>query len=80
MMRRRLVFFAAQDPLEDSRPIIKAYHFGLVAHGAGLDAEVRLAGTAVAALRDDGVPPGPAGAELREKMTAAVRQSLFVSG
>jgi hypothetical protein len=80
MPRRRLVFFTGRDPHEDTRPTWTAYHFALVAHGAGLEAEVRLAGQAVRALQDDGVPDGTAGDDLREKMRAAVEQSLFVSG
>jgi hypothetical protein len=78
--RRRLVFFTGKDPHEDTRPTWTAYHFALVAAGAGLDAEVRLAGQAVGALQDGGVPEGSAGVELREKMRVAVEQSLFVSG
>lgn len=80
MTRRRLVFFAGKDPQVDTGPIWSAYHFGLVAHGAGLEAEVRLAGGAVGALRDDGLPAGPEGDRVRDKMHEAVEAVLFVSG
>lgn len=80
MERRRLVFFAGKDPAVDTGPTWSAYHFGLVAHGAGLDAEVRLAGDAVKALRPDGLPDGSDGDRLREKMHEAVQSGLFVSG
>lgn len=79
--RRRLIFFASGDPSAESSPAWRAYHFALVAHRAGLDAEVRLAGEAVRVLREDGIPPThPRGSQLREMMSEAVRSSLFVSG
>lgn len=80
MARRKLIFFAGKDPATDSTRVWTAYHFGLVAHQAGLEAEVRLAADAVKALRDDGLPEGAEGERVRDKMTEALRAGLFVSG
>lgn len=80
MGRRKLVFFASQDPETDPSRVWSAYHFGLVAHSAGLEAEVRLAGDAVLVLREDGLPPGTDSESLRAKMSEAVASGLFVSG
>jgi predicted peroxiredoxin len=56
-----------------------AYHFALVAHRAGLEAEVRLAGDAVDILKGDGIPdPGP-NKRLLTYMNEAVESGLFVS-
>ncbi len=76
--RRKLIFFAASDPAVRPEPAWSAYHFAEVATGAGLDAEVRLAGDAVRVARADVVGPGPKGQELREK-AAAGGGKLFVS-
>jgi hypothetical protein len=78
--RRRLIFFASTDPQASTKPLWTAYHFGMVAHGAGLDAEVRLAGDAVAALLPDGLPAGPDGERVAAKMSEALASGLFVSG
>lgn len=80
MARRKLIFFAGKDPATDATRVWTAYHFGLVAHQAGLEAEVRLAADAVKALRDDGLPAGNEGDRVRDKMSEALRAGLFVSG
>jgi predicted peroxiredoxin len=80
MTRRKLIFFAGKDPADDASRVWTAYHFALVAHRAGLETEVRLAGDAVKALRVDGLPDGPQGAQVRTNMAEAVRLGLFVSG
>lgn len=77
---RTLIFFAGADPAVDTGPLWRVYHFALAAHGAGLPTEVRLAGDAVKALREDGLPDGGDGDEVRAKMQEAVEQGLFVSG
>lgn len=79
MQHRRLVFFAGLDPAISTRPAFMAYHFAMVAHREGLEAEVRLAGDAVDILKDGGVPdPGP-NKRLLAYMNEAVETGLFVS-
>ncbi|HET7487002.1 MAG TPA: hypothetical protein VFJ85_03680 [Acidimicrobiales bacterium] len=68
MSRRKLIFFASTDPQEDTRPAWTAYHFAGVAAGAGLEAEVRLAGDAVRLAKAGGIPDTGRGAELRTKV------------
>ena len=80
MARRKLIFFTGKDPASDSTRVWTAYHFGLTAHNAGLDAEVRLAADAVKALREDGLPDGDERERVRDKMSEALRAGLFVSG
>jgi hypothetical protein len=79
MERKKLIFFAAADPRTDPGPAWSAYHFANVAAGAGLDAEVRLAGDAVRVARPDGVQESPKGLELREKSRAGADAPYLVS-
>jgi hypothetical protein len=67
MTRRKLVFFPAADPRSNPRPVWSAYHFATVASGAGLEAEVRLAGDAVRIAQPDGVEDTSTGEEARHK-------------
>ena len=76
MTRRKLIFFCAADPAEDIGPAISAYHMAGVAAGAGLAAEVRLAGDGVRVALPGGVPATEDGDRLREKM-AQGRAGLF---
>lgn len=80
MERRKLIFFSSLDPAASVKPSWSAYHFALVAHRAGLAAEVRLAGDAVKVLQEGGVPEGEESEKLRKYMTEAVETGLFVSG
>ena len=48
--RKTLVFFVGTDPATDPGPLQTAQHFAAVAAGAGLQAELRLAGRAVRSL------------------------------
>ncbi len=79
MQRRKLVFFAGLDPATSTRPAFMAYHFAMVAHRSGLEAEVRLAGDAVDILKDGGVPDPGSNKRLLAYMHEAVETGLFVS-
>ena len=79
MQRRKLVFFAGLDPAISTRPAFMAYHFALVAHRDGLEAEVRLAGDAVDILKDGGIPDLGSNKRLLRYMNEAVESGLFVS-
>ena len=79
MPRKKLVFFAGLDPTISTRPAFMAYHFASVAHRAGLEAEVRLAGDAVDILKEGGVPDPGSNKRLLNYMNEAVETGLFVS-
>lgn len=79
MSRRKLIFFASSDPRQNPRPAWSAYHFATVAAGAGLDAEVRLAGDAVRLAQPGGIAETPQGDELREKVKAGTDAPFLVS-
>jgi hypothetical protein len=79
MTRRKLVFFAAADPRSNPRPVWSAYHFATVASGAGLEAEVRLAGDAVRIAQPDGVEDTPTGEEARHKALKGATAPFLVS-
>ncbi len=79
MSRRKLIFFAGADPRTNPRPSWLAYHFASAAAGAGLDAEVRLAGDAVRLAQPDGIADTPQGDELRQKVKMAVGGPFLVS-
>ena len=48
--RRKLVFFVGTDPAADPGPLRTAQHFASVAAGAGLTAELRVAGRATRSI------------------------------
>ncbi len=77
--RRKLIFFAAADPGSNPKPAWSAYHFADVAAGAGLEAEVRLAGDAVLVARTDSVEASSLGGQLLEKAKAGVDAPYLVS-
>ena len=79
MQRKKLVFFAGLDPAISTRPAFMAYHFALVAHRPGLQAEVRLAGDAVDILKDGGIPDPGSNKRLLNYLSEAVETGLFVS-
>ncbi len=79
MTRKRLVFFAAADPRSNPRPVWSAYHFATVASGAGLEAEVRLAGDAVRIAQPDGLGDATAGEEARAKALQGATAPYLVS-
>ncbi len=79
MQRRKLVFFAGEDPAVSTRPAFMAYHFATVAQKAGLESEVRLAGDAVEILKEGGIPDPGYNKRLINYMNEAVESGLFVS-
>lgn len=79
MTRRKLIFFSAADPRTNPRPTWSAYHFAAVAAGAGLEAEVRLAGDAVRVAHPDGIEASRAGDELRAKVAAGPGAAFAIS-
>lgn len=76
---RTLVFFAAKDPLEDPDPVRNAFAFALTARKSDLPAEVRLAGGALNALRDDRIPAGAKGDRLRKSLGDAAAMGIRVT-
>lgn len=79
MERRRLVFFTAADPGDNPGPVWSAYHFAEVATGAGLEAEVRLAGDAVKVAKPGGIDSSARGDELRAKVAAGAGAAFDVT-
>ncbi len=79
MARKKLVMFTNSDPGTDPGPAASAYHFAAVAAGAGLAAEVRLAGDAVKLALPDGIAATPKGDELREKVRHGAQADYLVS-
>lgn len=79
MTRRKLIFFTGAHPGDNPRPTWVAYHFAEVAAGAGLEAEVRLAGDAVRVAQPGGTAPTPLGEELQKKVEAGASASFLVS-
>ena len=77
--RKKLIFFAASDPLDRPGPAWSAYHFAEVATKAGLDAEVRLAGDAVRVALPGAVEASPKGEELARKVKEGVDAKFLVS-
>lgn len=79
MPRRKLIFFASADPRTDPKPSWSAYHFAAIAGGAGLEAEVRLAGDAVRLAKLGGIAETPQGDQLREALKEGVDGPFLVS-
>ncbi len=79
MTRRKLIFFTGAHPGEHPRPTWLAYHFAEVAAGAGLEAEVRLAGDAVRVAQLGATATTPLGADLEDKVRAGATGPFLVS-
>ena len=79
MSRRKLIFFAGADPRTNPRPSWSAYHFAAVAAGAGLEAEVRLAGDAVRLAQPGGIAEDEQGDQLRQKVKDSLEADFVVS-
>ena len=79
MDRKKLIFFANSDPRENPRPAWTAYHFADVAAGAGLEAEVRLAGDAVRLAQAGGIADTELGQRLRLEAEKAADGPVLVS-
>ncbi len=76
---RKLVFFCSADPREDTGAFFRAYHFANVAANSGLDAEVRLAGSAVDVTDLDVLPATEAGDLVRQKIRESIDAPFEVS-
>ncbi len=79
MDRKRLIFFVSSDPRANPKPAAQAYHFATVAAGAGLDAEVRLAGDAVRVAKLAEGPSDPNLDALRDKAREGATAPYLVS-
>ncbi len=76
---RKLIFFCSADPREDTGAFFRAYHFANVAAKSGLEAEVRLAGTAVDVTNLDTLPNTDAGDLIRQKIGESLDGKFAVS-
>ncbi len=79
MARRKLIFFATSDPRTEPGAFFRAYHFATVAAGAGLAAEVRLAGHAVDVADVDVLPDDEAGRTARDYVLSGADGPFLVS-
>ncbi|MCY4068709.1 MAG: hypothetical protein OXE79_06370 [Acidimicrobiaceae bacterium] len=77
--RRKLIFFTTADPRSDCGALFRAYHFAAAAAGAGLEAEVRLAGEAVAVADLETIPDTDMGRDVRQKVAAGREAAFAVS-
>jgi len=76
---RKLIFFCSADPREDTGAFFRAYHFANVAAKSGLEAEVRLAGTAVDVTNLATLPDNDAGNLIRQKIGESFDAKFEVS-
>ena len=76
---RKLIFFCSADPREDTGAFFRAYHFANVASKSGLEAEVRLAGSAVDLTDLDTLPNTEAGDLIRQKVGESFDAKFDVS-
>ncbi len=76
---KKLIFFCSADPREDTGAFFRAYHFANVAATSGLEAEVRLAGSAVDVTDLDTLPSTEAGDLIRQKIGESFDAKFEVS-
>ena len=76
---RKLIFFCSADPREDTGAFFRAYHFANVATKSGLEAEVRLAGSAVDVTDLATLPNDDAGDLIRQKIGESFDAKFDVS-
>ena len=77
--RRKLIFFTTADPRTQIDALFRAYHFASVASSAGLEAEVRLAGEAVAVADLDVIPDTEMGRDVRHWVAGGTSAPFAVS-
>ncbi len=77
--RRKLIFFTTADPRTQPDALFRAYHFATVAGSAGLEAEVRLAGEAVAVADVEVLPETDLGQDVRRRIVAGPDATFAVS-
>ncbi len=76
---RKLIFFCSADPRDDTGAFFRAYHFANVAAKSGVEAEVRLAGTAVDVTDLTTLPDNDAGNLIRQKIRESFDANFEVS-
>lgn len=76
---RKLIFFCSADPRDDTGAFFRAYHFANVAAKSGVEAEVRLAGTAVDVTDLTTLPDDDAGNLIRQKIRESFDANFEVS-
>ena len=79
MGHRKLIFFTDHSDTISTGPVWTAYYFALVAHRAGLEAEVRLAGDAVDVFKRERTALSDSSDRLTKHMHEAVDSALFIS-
>ena len=79
MTRRKLIFFADHGDTISTGPVWTAYYFALVAHRAGLEAEVRLAADAIEIFKRGRTALSGDGDTLSTQMQEAAESGLLVS-
>ena len=79
MSQRKLIFFTTADPSADTGAFFRAYHFANVASKQGIEAEVRLAGSAVDVADLDSLPNTAAGNAIRDKIRESIDAPFDVS-
>lgn len=72
MSQRKLIFFTSADPHTNTGAFFRAYHFANVASKQGIEAEVRLAGSAVDLADLDSLPNTEAGDDVRKKIRESI--------
>lgn len=77
--RRKLVFFTTADPRTHPDALFRAYHFATVASASGLQAEVRLAGEAVAVADPDVLADTDMGRDVRQRVQSGSESPFEVS-
>ncbi len=76
--RRKLIFFTTANPTTDTGALFRAYHFAAVAARSDLEAEVRLAGDAVAVADVSVLPDTDQGRDVRSKIEQAASDGPFL--
>ena len=79
MTRKKLIFFADHADTISTGPVRTAYHFALIAHRAGLEAEIRLAAGALDIFHRDGADLPKQGDSLTVLMHEAVDRGVYIS-
>lgn len=79
MTRRKLIFFTTADPATDPGALFRAYHFATVAGDSGLEAEVRLAGSAVDVVDTSKLPDDERGRDVARRVQEGADGPFLVS-
>ena len=79
MVRKKLIFFADHADTIATGPVWTAYHFALVAHRAGLEAEIRLAAGALDIFQRERTALPKDADNMTVLMHEAVDSGLYIS-